>query len=105
MKSEDEEKDQMVEKSEKREMIHPADKMNLFTSVVFWAWLLGTTAWSLDFVIPLDFAIPFMEDNGIDRNVAGSVMASLGISELIARVLCALTGEQKGFETNALHYL
>ena len=66
-KSEDEEKDQMVEKSEKREMIHPADKMNLFTSIVFWAWLLGTTAWSLDFVIPLDFATPFMEDNGIDR--------------------------------------
>ena len=55
----------MVEKSEK--MIHPADKMNLWTSIVFWAWLLGTTAWSLDFVIPLDFAVPFMTENGISR--------------------------------------
>jgi len=104
-KSEDDEKDQMVENSEKSKMIHPADKMNLFTSVVFWAWLCGTTAWSLDFVIPLDFAIPFMEENGINRNVAGSVMASLGISELIARVICALTGEQKKISKPMLYII
>ncbi|CAG5104343.1 Oidioi.mRNA.OKI2018_I69.chr1.g1207.t1.cds [Oikopleura dioica] len=104
-KSEDEEKDQMVEKADKREMIHPADKMNLFSSIVFWAWLWGTTAWSLDFVIPLDFAVPFMTENGISRATAGAVMSSLGISELIARVICALTGEQKKISKAMIYIL
>ena len=48
-----------------------------------------------DFVIPLDFAIDFMTDNGMDRTTAGSVMSALGIAELISRVVCAVTGEQK----------
>ena len=69
--------------------------MNLFTSVVFWAWLVGTTFWSLDFVIPLDFLINFMEENGIPRSEGGTVMSALGIAELASRALCALTGEQK----------
>ena len=63
--------------------------------MVFWAWLFGTTFWSLDFVIPLDFAIGFMVSGGISRGAAGSVMTALGISELISRALCAITGEQK----------
>ena len=49
----------------------------------------------IDFVIPLDFAIDFMTDNGMDRTTAGSVMSALGIAELISRVVCAVTGEQK----------
>ena len=48
-----------------------------------------------DFVIPLDFAIDFMTDNGMDRTTAGSVMSALGIAELISRIVCAVTGEQK----------
>lgn len=92
-----ESEDDLIEKSEKEpeKMVHPADTMNLFTSVVFWCWLVGTTFWSLDFVIPLDFAIGFMTENGIDRNVAGTVMSALGIAELGSRALCAITGEQK----------
>ena len=36
-----------------------------------------------------------MTDNGMDRTTAGSVMSALGIAELISRVVCAVTGEQK----------
>ena len=43
----------------------------------------------------MDFAIDFMTDNGMDRTTAGSVMSALGIAELISRVVCAVTGEQK----------
>jgi len=96
-KDKEEDKD-LVEKADLEtnvKMINPADTMNLWTSVVFWAWLFGTTFWSLDFVIPLDFAIGFMVSGGISRPAAGSVMTALGISELISRALCAITGEQK----------
>ena len=54
-----------------------------------------------DFVIPLDFAIDFMTDNGMDRTTAGSVMSALGIAELISRVVCAVTGEQKYVSSTA----
>ena len=98
----------LLEKSEKKSqkpapVEHPADSMNLFTSVVFWSWLVGTTFWSLDFVIPLDFTMNFMTDNGIERNLASSVMSALGISEIIARALCAITGEQKVVCTTVWH--
>lgn len=91
-----EEKEDLVDsKTDEVEMVNPADTMNLFSSVVFWAWCFGTTFWSLDFVIPLDFAIGFMADNGIDRQDAGFVMTALGIAELVSRTLCAVTGEQR----------
>ena len=85
------------------------DSYNMCLDICFWAWLFGTTAWSLgkptvlcsvklidlDFVIPLDFAIQFMTENGIDRNQAGAVMSAFGITELVSRIVCAVTGEQK----------
>merc|ERR1712227_522751 len=71
------------------------DSYNMCLDICFWAWLFGTTAWSLDFVIPLDFAIQFMTENGIDRSQAGAVMSAFGITELVSRIVCAVTGEQK----------
>ena len=59
----------------------------------------------LDFVIPLDFAIDFMTDSGMDRTTAGSVMSALGIAELISRVVCAVTGEQKYVSFASKRYL
>ena len=91
-----EEKEDLVDsKTDEVEMVNPADTMNLFSSVVFWAWCFGTTFWSLDFVIPLDFAINFMTENGIPRQSASFVMTALGIAELVSRTLCAVTGEQR----------
>ena len=46
-------------------------------------------------MIPLDFAIQFMTQNGISRDQAGTVMSAFGITELISRIVCAVTGEQK----------
>ena len=36
-----------------------------------------------------------MTENGISRDEAGTVMSAFGITELISRVVCAMTGEQK----------
>jgi MFS family permease len=80
------------------------DNFNLCMDISFWCWLFGTTFWSLDFVIPLDFAIDFMTDNGMERSTAGSVMSALGIAELLSRVVCAVTGEQK-YLTKATIYI
>lgn len=80
------------------------DQFNLCTDISFWCWLFGTTFWSLDFVIPLDFAIDFMTDNGMTRVTAGSVMSALGIAELISRIVCAVSGEQK-YLTKATIYI
>ena len=59
---EKEEKDEETELVEQNESVTNQDdtNYNMCTDIVFWAWLFGTTFWSLDFVIPLDFAIDFM---------------------------------------------
>merc|ERR1711935_568624 len=88
-----EEKDEFVEKNENnsnnKEETEEVDSYNMFTDVCFWAWLFGTTFWSLD------FAIGFMSQNGISRESAGAVMSAFGITELVSRIVCAVTGEQK----------
>ena len=54
------------EKEEENELVESNqtpttdENYNMCTDIIFWAWLFGTTFWSLDFVIPLDFAIDFM---------------------------------------------
>lgn len=82
------------------------EKFNLFTDISFWCWLWGTTFWSLDFVIPLDFAVGFMtQDGNMSRDMAGNVMAALGFAELASRIVCALTGEQKYISKPTLYIL
>ena len=36
-----------------------------------------------------------MSQNGISRESAGAVMSAFGITELVSRIVCAVTGEQK----------
>jgi len=98
------EETELVAQNKTEAETEPEDNFNLCTDISFWCWLFGTTFWSLDFVIPLDFAIDFMTDNGMDRTTAGSVMSALGIAELISRVVCAVTGEQK-YLTKATIYI
>merc|ERR1712106_651503 len=89
-----EEEDEFVEKNENnsnnKDETEEVDSYNMFTDVCFWAWLFGTTFWSLDFVIPLDFAIGFMSQNGISRESAGAVMSAFGITELVSRIVVLL---------------
>ena len=50
-KKNEEEKDEFVEKNENnsnnKEETEEVDSYNMFTDVCFWAWLFGTTFWSL----------------------------------------------------------
>ena len=60
----------------------------------------------LDFVIPLDFAVGFMtQDGNMSREMAGNVMAALGFAELASRIVCAVTGEQKYISKPTLYIL
>ena len=107
---------ELVEQQQQQPVATTDDGYNMCTDIVFWAWLLGTTFWSLDFVIPLDFAMDFMTQGmcvfliaeaswdylwkttitgGIERGSAAAVMSAFGISELVSRIVCAITGEQK----------
>ena len=43
----------------------------------------------------MDFAVDFMTANGMARESAASVMSALRFAELLSRIVCAVTGEQK----------